>query len=206
MSRSRKQPTDRPGPAERNDRLVPYSPREVRSPDQTGFRQTIVDSGSSAQLLSKRQEQELHMAWVQLRGSWKWLVMIPADPADSTGTLARALCQVGARLSLYPIEFIEAINVDLDQSSRLITRLGTSASGWTPGEAKTPNSSAWTAPAIRTIVALESPLGNPLALPLALAADGVILCVRRGRDRIAVVRQTIDAVGADRIVCSLLVE
>jgi hypothetical protein len=33
-----------------------------------------------------------------------------------------------------------------------------------------------------------------------------VLCVRRGRDRIASVRRTIQAIGADRILCCLLLD
>lgn len=206
MSRRRKDNVGDVQPAAQ-EALVPYS--------RTGLPSSIADArlretpvtDLREQELRKAQDRELHMAWVQLRGSWKWLVMIPANPADSTDTIARALCEVGARLSLYPIEFIEATNVDLDNSSMLISRLGTSAgSGWTPAAEQQPPSATWAAPIIKTIVALESPLANPLALPLALAADGVILCIRRGYDRIGVVRQAIEAVGASRIVCCLLID
>jgi hypothetical protein len=67
-------------------------------------------------------------------------------------------------------------------------------------------SSTYAPPITKTIVALDSPLANPLALPIALAADGVVLCVRRGRDRTASVRDTIQSVGTDRILCCVLVD
>jgi hypothetical protein len=185
--------------------LVPYSARGLRP---LGEPKAISPADVvREQELQQGQERELHMAWVQLRGSWNWLVMVPADPADSTSTIARALCQVGARLSLHAVEFIEATEVDLDTSSNLIARLGTSAgSGWAPANGQAPEAPNWAPPMLKTIVALESPLANPLALPLVLAADGVVLCIRRGHDRIAAVRQAIDAIGADRIVCCLLLD
>ena len=55
-----------------------------------------------------------------------------------------------------------------------------------------------------TFCSPESPLANPLALPIALASDGVVLCVRRGHDRLASVRETIHAVGANRVICCVL--
>jgi hypothetical protein len=151
---------------------------------------------------------ELNLVWAQLRGNWSWLAMVCAEPEDSPAPIARALCQIGAKLSPYPVEFLEARDVDLDSSCRLIGRLGTAAaagSGWDlPGTPR--NGPNWAPPIIKTIVALESPLANSLALPLALAADGVVLCVRRKHDRISSVRDTIEAVGAQRILCCVLVD
>ena len=152
--------------------------------------------------------EQLHQVWAQLRGNWSWLAMVRAEPGDSPGPMARALCKVGARLSPYPVEFLEAKDVDLDSSCRLIGRLGTTAtagSGWDlPGTPR--RGRDWAPPIIKTIVALESPLANSLALPLALAADGVVLCVRRRHDRLSAVRDTIEAVGAQRILCCVLVD
>jgi hypothetical protein len=205
MARTRKHPSEGTGPDASKEALVPYSPPDLRPWTENG----AMSPGEIAreQELQQGQERELHMAWVQLRGNWNWLAMVPADPADSTTTIARALCQVGARLSLHAVEFIEAARVDLDGSSNLITRLGTSAgSGWAPSNGHGPDAPNWAPPLIKTIVAVESPLANPLALPLVLAADGVVLCIRRGHDRIGMVRQAIESIGADRIVCCLLVD
>lgn len=151
---------------------------------------------------------DLELAWVQLRGNWSWLVLVPAEPSDSTASIASSLSRVGARLSPHPIECIDASNVDLDLASRLVARLGSrgSRSGWTTGGGQPFPSSNGAEPRVKTLVALESPLKNPLALPVALAADGVVLCVRRGRDKLSSLRETIRALGADGIFCCLLIE
>jgi hypothetical protein len=149
---------------------------------------------------------ELNSVWLQLRGDWSWVVMVPAEPDDSTEVLARELSAAGTRLSVYPVEFIEGTDLDLDGSSRLIAQLGMSArerGTWAPNGLV---SSSYSPPITKSVVALDSPLANPLALPIARAADGVVLCVRRGRDRIASVRDTILAVGPDRILCCMLVD
>jgi hypothetical protein len=152
---------------------------------------------------------QLNAVWMQLRGEWSWVVLVPGEPDYSTAELARALSETGTRLSVYPIEVVEAKDLDLDASTRLIGRLGIfdrakddspaqEGGGFVPaGHAR---------PITKTIVALESPLANPLALPIALAADGVVLCVRRGRDRIKAVRDTVHALGPERILCCVLVE
>ncbi len=136
---------------------------------------------------------ELNGVWVQMRGDWSWVVVVP---------------QTGTRLSIYPVDFVEAVPLDVDSSTRLIARLGISGAGdgWSRPDEEQFASSSHASPITKTIVSLESPLANPLALPVALAADGVVLCVRRGRDHLASVRETVQAVGADRILCCALVD
>jgi hypothetical protein len=150
---------------------------------------------------------QMNLVWLQLRGTWKWLAVIPAEPELSTADFAHALSQVGSRLSSEAIDFVEASNVDLDSASWLIARLGTSAGSsesWRPDPAST--APDWTRPPGKTLVALDNPISNPLALPVALAADGVIVCVRRGRTPLSLIRSTIEAVGADHILCSVLID
>lgn len=150
---------------------------------------------------------QMNLVWLQLRGAWKWVAVIPAEPELSTADFAHSLSQVGSRLSSEPIDFVEATNVDLDSGSWLIGRLGTSAGSpesWRPDPA--PGAPNWTRPPGKTLVALDNPIANPLALPVALASDGVIVCVRRGRTPLALIRRTIEAVGADHILCSVLID
>lgn len=148
--------------------------------------------------------EELNLVWVQLRGDWRWLVVLAADPDLSTAGIARALADAGARLTGRPIDLMIAADMDLDRSSWLIGHLGSSAAeAWAPSSFA---SSTWTRPVTRTLVALESPVQNPLALPVALAADGVVLCVRRGVTPLSTIRKTVDAVGGDRIVCCVVLD
>ena len=164
------------------------------------------EAGGAAR--SRHSVHDLDLLWVQLRGSWGWLAVISAEPGFSTQPLAERLCEVGSRLSLHRMELMLAANLDLDTSSRLIAHLQASAKagdlrGSTGQHAPGATRSA---PPHRTLVALESPLVNPLALPVALAADGVILCAVRGRTRLDSIRKTVEMVGADRILCSFLLD
>ena len=149
---------------------------------------------------------ELSLLWVRLRTDWSSLAFVPSEPDCSTAALARALCRVGNRLSLHPIEFLEANQLDLESSSRLIARLGESGRIAGPSGDRSFSTPNWTLPITKTVVAVDSPLANPLAVPISLAADGVVLCVRRGQDRIASVRHTIAAVGHERILCCVLLD
>jgi hypothetical protein len=149
---------------------------------------------------------ELNAVWLQLGSEWSWVVLVPSEPDYSTAGLARALSETGTRLCIYPVELADARGLDLDGSSRLIAQLGISAREGCVWSSNGLASSTYAPPITKTIVALDSPLANPLALPIALAADGVVLCVRRGRDRTASVRDTIQSVGTDRILCCVLVD
>ncbi|HYS09005.1 MAG TPA: hypothetical protein VEP66_09680 [Myxococcales bacterium] len=134
----------------------------------------------------------LRQVWLQLRGDWTWLAVVPGEPDLSTADFAHALSQVGAGLSAEMVGFVEASDVDLESGSWLIDRLGNP-----PGDpARSP---------ARTLVSLANPISNPFALPVTKAADGVILCVRRGRTPLPSIRETIEAVGPDHVVCSVLV-
>lgn len=194
MSSPKKQ-NEGPTIAPRTTALVPHA-----QPDRDGW------TGHQPAGDQLQYSHELSLLWVQLRMDWSSLAIVPSEPGCSTAGLARALCQVGTRLSVHPIEFLEANELDLESSSRLIARLG--AAGQIAGPTDDPafSASSWAMPITKTIVAVESPLANPLAVPISLAADGIVLCVRRGRDRIASVRDTIAALGLERILCCVLLE
>lgn len=167
------------------------------------------DDSKISSNLPARTVAQLEQAWIQLRGKWSWLAVVPGDRSLSVARVGRALCSVASRLSVNPIRFLEARDVDLDVASRLINQLGIANHPGRPwsssGRPLLPGDHP-DAPIPRTIVATENPLANPLVLPVVFAADGVVLCVRRGKSRIAEVRQTIEAVGPDHILCCLLID
>ena len=194
MSSAKKQ-NEGPTIAPRTTALVPHA-----QPDREGW------TGKQPSGDQPQYSYELSLLWVQLRMNWSSLVIVPSEPDCSTVGLARALYQVGTRLSVHPIEFLEANQLDLESSSRLIARLGAAGRMVGPTDDPAFSASNWATPITKTIVAVESPLANPLAVPISLAADGIVLCVRRGRDRIASVRNTIAALGPERILCCVLLE
>jgi hypothetical protein len=192
---SLKKQDEGPTIAPRTTALVPHA-----QPDRDGWK------GQQPFRDQRQYNHELRLLWFQLRMDWSSLVIVPSEPDCSTAGLARALCQVGTRLSVHPIEFLEANELDLESSSRLIARLGASGRIAGPTDDGASPASSWAQPITKTIVAVESPLANPLAVPISLAADGIVLCVRRGQDRIASVRETIAALGPERILCCVLLD
>ena len=149
--------------------------------------------------------QELESVWLQLRGAWSWIVVVPTGADYSSAPFAHALARVGARLSVHPVEFIEASHLDVDSAARLFARLGPSTLSRESSDAAAFVGQSWAPPISKTIVALESPLSNWFTRPLALASDGVVVCVRRGRDRVDNLRSTIRVFGADRIACCVFI-
>src|SRR5690348_13395508 len=74
-------------------------------------------------------QRSLHTLWMQLGDRWSSVALMPSDPDQPVTEIGRALAQLCARLSAYPVEFIDASNVDLETSSRLIARLASSQAG-----------------------------------------------------------------------------
>jgi hypothetical protein len=206
--RSNRSDTQRPasGSAKKSTALVvQHSPPVPQQSNPLGRRaEPWLPKADSALL------HDLHMVWLQLRAEWNWIAVVPGDPSFSTSRLVRGLSEVGARLSSQAIDYIEAADVDLDNASWLIGRLGTSnasSSAFSRQDDQGPGGPAgWIRAVPRTLVALESPLKNPLALPIALAADGVVLCVRSGESSLGDVRRTIEAVGPDHVVCTVMID
>jgi len=163
--------------------------------------------------LPSRELQELWFA--TRRREWKSLVVVPASPGASILHIARALGEVGGAIRMSPVQVINAEGMDLDQIATLVLDLSVEVAPEVKAEV---NGSAWTlgsggwdapggrgAPAERaTIIAIEAVAENPLNLPLALAVDAVLLCVEIGRTRLDDARHTIELIGRDRFVGTVL--
>jgi hypothetical protein len=142
-------------------------------------------------------KHELSQLWTKVhRHAWSWIAVVPADPALSAVPLARAVRDAWNWLSEFSLRLRVAENVDLAASAALIHQLRHAAGTVDPGVAPS---------VVQTLVAVESPLKNPLVLPIILGADGVILCAERGTTLVSAVRKTVEMIGRDHIIaCCLL--
>lgn len=162
--------------------------------------------------LPSRELQELWFA--TRRREWKSLVVVPASPGTSVLQIAQALGEVGGAIRMSPVQVVNAEGMDLDRIALLVMDLSgadqqpaAKSAVWTsaPEGAGREAQTARSAPQSRaTIVAIEAVAENPLILPLALAADAVLLCVEMGRTRLADARHTIELIGRDRIIGTVL--
>lgn len=131
------------------------------------------------------------------RRKWHTLVMIPAHEGGSALNLAYELVEAGSALRRKPVELISAEGMDL-----------TTASGWLfdalSGSLRPPalEADAGTVQPDRfeRIVVLESIASNSMSVPVAQAADAVLLVVEQGESTLAAARTTVAAIGKDRFV------
>jgi hypothetical protein len=132
--------------------------------------------------------QELWFALA--RRSWTSVVLVPASPDGSTVDAARALAEVGGQLDTAPVTALTATALEYGTARALsdLNRSGGDAAGRG-----------------RLVIAISSVITEPLGLGATAAADAVIVCIERGRTRVADARRTIELVGRDRIAGCYLV-
>jgi hypothetical protein len=127
------------------------------------------------------------------------VVLLPADEAVDAKAVARAthlLAAVGRRLGDFPVTTIVMRPSDYGYLSRTAAVLASTRD----------DGHAWPgASPLSVIVAVGPVLTEPLGLGLVQAADAVILCVQNGESRISRARETIERVGADRVVGCVVV-
>ena len=88
-------------------------------------------------------------------------------------------------------DLIDGLQLDLDRASAIAHRIAPEEGPPRPAEP-------------RFIVALESPTANPIAIEVLLAADAILLLVRKGVTRIPQARKIIEIAGRERIIGAVL--
>jgi hypothetical protein len=141
---------------------------------------------------------KLRELWFAItRRRWATLVMIPAHEGGSALNLAYELVEAGSALRRKPVELISAEGMDL-----------TTASGWLfdalSGSLRPPaleaNAGTVQPEGFERIVVLESIASNSMSVPVAQAADAVLLVVEQGESTLSAARMTVAAIGRDRFV------
>ena len=134
-----------------------------------------------------RDWQQLWFAALQL--PWSSLAIVPAQPNLSALAAARALVAVGRLYHQCPVHLIEAEATEPAATGFVISSVKNRVAA---GE--------------RVVMAVDSPLSNPVAIPIARAADAALLLVPLGRTRLMLARHTIDSVGREQFIGSIAVE
>jgi len=132
----------------------------------------------------------MQQLWFTLqRMEWASLVLVPGGPGLSSMDFARPLYEVGHLAMGDRLRLLDARESKIGGIAPLILDMsgaGPRASGTTWNE--------------RVLVAIESVLAQPAAIPVAVAADAALLCVEMGRTSIEAARETVQIVGPQRFV------
>jgi hypothetical protein len=123
------------------------------------------------------------------RLEWASLVIVPADGNSSAIDFGKPLYEVGKLALGDRLRLLDARDVKLDKTAPLILDM-TGASR--------PHAAGSQQRGERVLVMIESVLATPSAIPIALAADGVLLCVELGKSSVAGARETIQILGSRR--------
>jgi hypothetical protein len=172
--------------------------------------------------------------WINLaRREWSSLVVVPADRDGSTADVAKALADIGQRLSFGPVTAITISSLeygsalalaDLQQhvererlnratqtvaaeNARPAAEPAARAAEGAPGDgpAPAPTEAIVPRPAARLIISVPPVVTEPLGLTAADEADAVVLAVRMNHSQMGEVRRTIELLGRERITgCFLM--
>jgi hypothetical protein len=132
---------------------------------------------------------ELQRLWFALeRRGWTFLTIVPANPGAPALEAATAILEAGAPYAYsQKIHLQDATGVSPGDAVRLVVTLRERIAR---GE--------------RVVVVLDSLLTRPASLPLALAADGVLLSVALGETDFGAANKTIEYVGHERFLGSII--
>jgi hypothetical protein len=169
--------------------------------------------------------REIVELWIRLsRSDWSSLILVPADPGDSTTAIARTLADIGQRLSYFQVTAITVesleygsalaladIQQQVDRDRRARSRLPEPPPAPEPapaGDSETPPGPRTEAlvlnPPARLVISIPPILSEPLGLNATHEADAVIVLVRMGRSHLANVRRTVELIGRERVMGCIL--
>jgi hypothetical protein len=127
---------------------------------------------------------EYQELWFGLqRRPWRSLAVVPVGAAGSARDVASALCAVGQVQSHSPIPYLDVQGIDLRRVASLLEDLAIESRQ-----------------ADRFLLVLDPLQENLAGVPVARAADAVLLCVDLGRSDFASARRAIELVGAERVL------
>ena len=132
----------------------------------------------------KLDSTEIQQLWLALlKRPWTSLVLASANADGSSWEVAEALAEVGQMHRGRPIKLMDAEGAALTEAAALVTEMTSHAAGGKP-----------------VLVAVGSLVENLAGVPLARAADAVLMCVTLGEAHFASAKRTVELIGAEKIV------
>lgn len=127
---------------------------------------------------------EIQRLWFALvKRPWRSLVLAAANPGGNSWEIAEALAEVGQLHWGTTIKLMDAEGAALTESAALVAEMTTCAAAGKP-----------------VFVAVGSLVENLAGVPLAHAADAVVLCVTLGTADFSSARRSVELIGADKIL------
>jgi hypothetical protein len=135
---------------------------------------------------------DVHALWYRLLllRPWSCLAVVSSERTPKTLRLAHSLAQLGTQLRRHRIELVDGLELDLERANE-IAQLLEPASSQAPAEP-------------RFVVALDSPIGNPVAIAVLAASDAVLLLLERGISGIPQARRVVEIVGRERLAGAVI--
>ena len=138
----------------------------------------------------------MQQLWFSIqRLAWASLVLLPADPETSAQAVGKALHEVGRLTMGERLRMLDARGVQLPATAPLILDM----SGASPVRQAGPE---WSE---RVLVLIDSVIAQPSGIPIALAADAVVLCLTLGKTPTAAARETLKLIGAQRFAGCIII-
>jgi len=123
---------------------------------------------------------------------WSCLAVVSPHRTPNTLRLTRSLAEFGTQHRQHPVEVIEGMQLDVKRSAAIAQML--KPQGDVPRLSDP-----------RFIIALDSPIANPIAIGLLRASDAALMLLEKGVTLIPQARRVIEIVGPERLVGAVLV-
>jgi hypothetical protein len=138
---------------------------------------------------ARNEDVRLQHLWLSLLPhSWRSLAVLGASSGVPTIEVANSLAHIAWTYTGQPCVVFDMRDLTLRGLEQQVRDMGAQLRG---GE--------------RVFIALRSLAENPTASPLAIASDAVVLCVQLGKTDIKNARKTVERVGRERFLGSLVV-
>jgi hypothetical protein len=122
---------------------------------------------------------------------WSSLAVVSPERTPKTLRLARSLGEFGTRHRRRPVEIIDGMRLDLERSAAIAQMVE-------PEEGVPPLSDP------RFVIALDSPIANPIAMEVLAASGAVLMLLEKGVTRIPQALRVIEMVGRERLIGAVL--
>jgi hypothetical protein len=145
--------------------------------------------GKSGSELALSQSDEWAQVWFATqRYSWTTLAIVPATPGESGLAAASALVAAGEMYAEGEVHLIDATGAAPHAVDIILASMSGSI-----------------APGSQLVIALDNPLSNPAAIPIARQAGVALLGVRMGASLLDESRRTLDVVGRGYFIGSVAI-